>query len=84
MTLAPAPPAEAERQASGRSLHRVRRLRIDSGQEAVVYLHRDSEVCRSEGFESEIRVAVTLGPRTILATLNVITGDLLDVADAGL
>ena len=78
MTLAPAPPA------AGRSVHRVRRLHIDSGQEAVVYLHRDSEVCRSEGFESEIRVAVTLGARTILATLNVVTDDLLDVADAGL
>lgn len=84
MTLAPPLVAEADRQAPGRSQHRARRLHIDSGQEAVVYLHRDSEVCRSEGFESEIRVAVTLGPRTILATLNVITGDLLDVADAGL
>lgn len=68
----------------GRPVHRARRLCIDSGQEAVVYLHRDSGVCRSEGFESETRIAVTLGGRTILATLNVVTGDLLGLGDAGL
>jgi thymidine phosphorylase len=80
VTLAPAPALST----TAGLLHRVRRLYIDSGQEAVVFLHRESEVCRSEGFESEVRVAVTLGARTILATLNVVTGDLLDVADAGL
>lgn len=64
-------------------IHRARRLRIDTGREAVVYLHRDSAVGRSEGFESEIRVEVTLGARTILATLNVVTGTLLDAGEAG-
>src|SRR6185369_12633680 len=38
----------------------------------------------SEGFESETRVSVTLGPRAILATLNVVTGPFLSVEDAGL
>jgi thymidine phosphorylase len=76
--LEPAPPAPPP------LVHRARRLYIDSGQEAVVYLHRQSEVCRSEGFESETRVSVSLGDRTILATLNVVTGPLLGIADAGL
>jgi len=80
-SVEPVPPAPP---APGRPVHRARRLYIDSGQEAVVYLHRQSEVCRSEGFESETRVSVSIGPRTILATLNVVTGPLLGVAEAGL
>jgi thymidine phosphorylase len=81
-TAAPAPgPSAPPALPAG---HRARRLYIDSGQEAVVYLHRDSEVCRSEGFESETRIAVSIGARTLLATLNVVTGPLLDVSEAGL
>jgi hypothetical protein len=37
-------------------VHRARRVGIDTGQEAVVYLHRDSQLGRSEGFETETRV----------------------------
>src|SRR6185369_5560474 len=65
--------------APGHHSHRARRICIDSGQEPVIYLHRQSAVCRSEGFESETRVSVTLGPRAILATLNVVTGPFLSV-----
>ena len=79
---APAPPSG--RAMDGPAGHRARRLYIDSGQEAVVYLHRDSEVCRSEGFESETRVWVRIGSESILATLNVITGELLSISEAGL
>jgi thymidine phosphorylase len=64
--------------------HRARRLNIDTGQEAVVYLHRDSDVCRAEGFQSETRVWVRVGMQAILATLNVVTGDLLAIDEAGL
>jgi thymidine phosphorylase len=64
-------------------VHRARRLGIDTGQEPVVYLHRDSIVCRSEGFGSEIRLWVRRGDRAILATLNVITGSLLAPDEAG-
>jgi thymidine phosphorylase len=63
--------------------HRARRLNIDTGQEAVVYLHRDSDVCRAEGFQSATRVWVRVGGAAILATLNVVTGDLLRVDEAG-
>jgi thymidine phosphorylase len=64
--------------------HRARRLHIDTGQEAVVYLHRDSEVCRSEGFQSETRIWVRVGDQAILATLNVFSGELLASDEAGL
>ena len=64
--------------------YRAVRLYVDSGQEPVVYLHRDSAVCRAEGFESETRIAVSLGSRSILATLNVVTGPLLGAGEAGL
>ncbi|MGE5232217.1 MAG: thymidine phosphorylase, partial [Deltaproteobacteria bacterium] len=64
-------------------VHRARRLGIDTGQEPVVYLHRDSVVCRSEGFDSEIRLWVRRGDRVILATLNVVTGSLLAADEAG-
>jgi hypothetical protein len=52
MATAAAP--AATRPVDGALVHRARRLYIDSGQEAVVYLHRDSQLCRSEGFESEL------------------------------
>ena len=41
-------------------------------------------VCRAEGFQTETRVSVRIGSRAILATLNVVTGELLGVEDAGL
>jgi hypothetical protein len=49
MSLAAAPSFEPPlaAPAPGHPVHRARRLNIDSGQEAVVYLHRQSEVCRS-------------------------------------
>jgi thymidine phosphorylase len=65
-------------------VYRARRLGIDSGQEAVVYLHRDAPVCRSEGFESETRIWVRLAGRSVLATLNVVTGSLVGSDEAGL
>jgi thymidine phosphorylase len=63
--------------------HHARRLGIETGHEAVVYLHRDSVVVRSEGFESQTRIQVRVGDRTILATLGVVSGSLLAVDEAG-
>ncbi len=83
MTPAIAPPPPVSGQATG-AAHRARRLFIDTGHEAVVYLHRDSELCRSEGFESETRIRVSNGTRSVLATLNVVTNGLLSPAEAGL
>lgn len=64
-------------------VYQARRLHLDTGQEAVVYLHRDAEVCRSEGFQSETRIWVRLGDRSILATLHVFTADRLGPGEAG-
>ena len=58
-------------------VHRARRLGIDTGHTAVVYLHRGSEIVRSEGFDSETRVVVSAGGHALLATLGVVSGDLL-------
>lgn len=83
MTLAALKGSEIVTPASGPPVYRARRLFVDSGQEAVVYLHQHSEVCRSEGFESETRISVTIGGRTIHATLNMAAGPVLGLADAG-
>lgn len=64
--------------------HRGRRLGIDTGQEAVVYLHRDSAVVHAEGFDSQTRVELHHEGRAILATLGVVSGPLLAPDEAGL
>jgi thymidine phosphorylase len=56
---------------------RVRRLGIDTYQEPVVYMAADCPVCRSEGWEAQARVKVSREGRSLIATLNVITGSLL-------
>lgn len=66
------------------SVLRLRRLGIDTYQEPVLYMHRDCHVCQSEGFEAQSRVQLTLGERTLVATLNVVSGDFLAPGEAGL
>jgi len=63
---------------------RLRRLGIDTYQEAVIYMHRDCYVCRSEGFDAQARIQVEHSHRSIIATLNVITTDLLALDEVGL
>jgi thymidine phosphorylase len=62
----------------------ARRLGIDTHQELVVYLREDSSVVHSEGFVPQSRVQVQNGHNTILATLNVVHGNLLGLGEAGL
>jgi thymidine phosphorylase len=62
---------------------RLRRVGIDTYQEPVLYLHRDEPVCRSEGFEAQSRVEVSLGERSLVATLNMVAGDLVTPGEAG-
>jgi len=62
----------------------LRRLGIDTYQEAVVYMNRDCHVCKAEGFEAQSRVQVALGEHHIIATLNVVSGALLDDGEASL
>lgn len=54
---------------------RVTRAGIDTYQQPVVYMHRDCEVCRSEGFAAMTRLQMQVGDRTLIATLNVVVGD---------
>jgi thymidine phosphorylase len=45
---------------------------------------RDCPACRSEGFEAQSRVELQLEGRSVVATLNVVTGDFLSSGEAGL
>jgi len=63
---------------------RLRRLGIDTYQEPVIYMHRDCHVCRSEGFAAQSRVRVQLGAKSLIATLNVVHGELLAPHEAAL
>ncbi|EEG09884.1 thymidine phosphorylase [Pseudogulbenkiania ferrooxidans 2002] len=63
---------------------RLKWLGIDTYQEAVIYMRRDCEVCRSEGFEAQSRVRVARNGIEIVATLNVIDSDLLAPHQASL
>jgi len=60
------------------------RLGIDSYKEAVIYMREDCHVCRSEGLTAHARVRVTLGDKSIIATLNTISSDILEKDHAGL
>ncbi len=63
---------------------RARRLGIDTYQQPVAYLRRDSAVCRAEGFEAQSRIELQCGTRIVAATLNVVDGSLLAGQDVGL
>ncbi len=63
---------------------RLRRLGIDTYQEAVVYMTHDCHVCRAEGFVAQSRVQVALGERHLIATVNVVSNSLLRPGEASL
>lgn len=62
----------------------LRRLGIDTYDEPVIYMRADCHVCRSEGFEAHSRLSVRLSGKSIIATLHMVTSDLLNVNEAGL
>src|SRR4051812_25368420 len=62
---------------------RLRRLGIDTYQEPVLYIHRDDPVCRSEGFEAQSRVEISVDGHTVIATLNVVHSDFVALGQAG-
>ncbi|MHB8913327.1 MAG: thymidine phosphorylase, partial [Lysobacter sp.] len=67
---------------AGHNRLRLVRAGIDTYQQPVVYMHRDCDVCRAEGFAALTRVLVRSNGRELVATLNVVTQDwlALDVA----
>ncbi|MCK5395506.1 MAG: thymidine phosphorylase family protein [Gammaproteobacteria bacterium] len=54
---------------------KLRRLGIDTYRENVVYLHRECEVYRTEGFQALSKVKICADSRHILAVLNVVDDD---------
>jgi len=52
---------------------RARRIGIDTQYEAVVFMHKDCFVCRSEGFTAHNRVLLRAGERHVIATLYQVT-----------
>ena len=63
---------------------RARRLGIDTQYEAVVFMHKDCHVCRSEGFVAHNRVLLRVGTRQVIATLYQVTGNLIAPDEAAL
>lgn len=62
----------------------LRYLGINTYKEPVIYMREDCHICKSEGFEAQARVRVTLNDRSIIATLNSIETDLLKPNEASL
>lgn len=69
---------------SAHSRLRLVRAGIDTYQQPVVYMHRDCHVCRSEGFKALTRVLARSGDREVVATLNVVVDDHLELDVAAL
>jgi len=79
-----ASPGSPQAAHSAAHMLRARRLGIDTHQEAIIYMRRDCHVCRSEGFAAQARILVGVGGRSVIATLEKITTDLLGQGEAGL
>lgn len=60
------------------------RLGIDTQNEFIVYMHANCFVCKSEGFETETQIVVTLNHFSIIATLNIIHSNILNNEEASL
>ncbi|MDQ2075299.1 thymidine phosphorylase family protein [Marinimicrobium sp. ABcell2] len=56
---------------------------IDTHEEPVVYMRSDCDVCLSEGFTASTRLSVNADGRSIIATLNIVTGDTLEPGRIG-
>ena len=71
---------------SFKNIHRLRarQLGLDTHAEMMVFLRRDSPICRSEGFTSHNRVALSAGAASVIATLYQVDSDFLAVDEAGL
>ncbi len=56
---------------------RARRLGIDTQYEAVIFMRKDCQICRSEGFTAHARVLLQSKTSQVIATLYQVTGDLV-------
>jgi thymidine phosphorylase len=63
---------------------RARRIGIDTQHEAVVFMHKECSVCRSEGFTAHTRVLLRARENHVVATLYQVASDLISHDEAGL
>ena len=63
---------------------KARRLGLDAHSEALVLLHRDSAICRSEGYSAHTRLLLCAGSRKVVATMLSVTSDLVAIDEAAL
>jgi thymidine phosphorylase len=75
--------ATAHRHGTGARLV-ARRAGIDTYQAAVVYMRADCEVCKAEGYEAQARVELSVGGRSLIATVHHVLAPWLAVGEAGL
>jgi thymidine phosphorylase len=73
-----APPALAAGQL------RARRIGIDTQHEAVVLMHKECSVCKSEGFSAHTRIVLRVRDRHVIATLYQVTSSLIAHDEAAL
>lgn len=59
-------------------------LGIDTNQEFVVFMPSNCHICKSEGFQALTRLSVSLDRSTIVATLNILSSDLLKEGEISL
>lgn len=62
----------------------VKNIGIDTYRENIIFMRYDCDVCRSEGFSALTRVIVANGNKSVVATLNVVTSDIIAHHEAGL
>ncbi len=62
----------------------LKRIGIDTYNEPVIYMRADCHICLSEGLKSQTRINVKLGTKSIIATLEIITSDIIRQGEAGL
>ena len=67
-----------------KSILKLRNIGINTYKEFVIYMHENCHVCRAEGFEVQARVKVTLNNETLIATLNIVTSEILQQGEAAL
>jgi len=63
---------------------RARRLGLHAQHDAIVLMHTDCHVCRSEGLSARSQVLVTAGSREVLATLYQVSSDMVAIDEVGL
>lgn len=63
---------------------RLKQLGINTYNEPVIYMREDCHICRSEGFEAQARVKVSLNGKSLIATLNTVQSDMLHHNEASL